>query len=38
MFDIQHKKEVVGVLNCFLSFLKTYEKQSPIYAFFDVGP
>ncbi len=28
----------IRVLNCFLSFFKKYEKQSPIYAFFDVGP
>jgi hypothetical protein len=28
----------IRVLNCFLSFLKKYEKKSPIYAFLDVKP
>jgi hypothetical protein len=27
MFGFQHKKEVVGVLNCFFFFLKKYEKK-----------
>jgi hypothetical protein len=31
------KKEVVGVLDYFLSFLRRYEKK-PIICFFDVGP
>jgi hypothetical protein len=29
MFGFQNKKEVVGVLDCFLSFLKKYEKKVP---------
>jgi hypothetical protein len=33
------KKEVVGVFDTFLSFLKEYEeKKIPNYVFFDVGP
>jgi hypothetical protein len=34
MFGFQHKKEVVGVLDCFLSFLKKYEKKKVQYMFF----
>jgi hypothetical protein len=29
MFGFQHKKEVVGVLNCFLSFFKNMKKKVP---------
>jgi hypothetical protein len=34
MFSLQHKKEVVGVLDFFLSFLKKYDEKSPIICFF----
>jgi hypothetical protein len=38
MFGLQDKKEVIGVLDYFLSFFKKYEEKSSIICFFNVGP
>jgi hypothetical protein len=31
------KKEVIQVMDSFISFLKKYEKKNPYYVFFNVG-
>jgi hypothetical protein len=38
MFGFPKKKEVVGVLDFFLSILKKYEEKNLMTCFFYVGP